>query len=470
MTIHATYKQKTPMPTWKKIPAYYAFRAAHEMHHLASWFKNLLIKPAVSGKNKSVLIVVGGGPAPGIPNAVRSATLTALRNGFKVYGAIKSFGGAADGTIVELTYKDVWNLKHSKTNLIQTARFKMTEKALTAIIKNILSRNIVGVVTIGGDDTATTGKKLQERGIPVFSLTKTVDDDVLSAEFIDHTFGWDTATSLAGNIISNFVNDAYTENRWFVVRMMGRGSGSLALESAVRGGAHACIIPEEFAKGECTLAAIKERVRKTIEERKALGMNYGVIVLAEGLEEAIKEEIGRLLEAKGLNVPRDVQNNISLNDLPPGFQIHEIVVDDLPGNRAKVIHGKKVNLEAIGYDFRTANPSRQDIRITSREGRAAIQFLMAGKPSSMVSYKYDNALGVPYETPGVFAWDDEKQENRLVTRQVDVESESYKNNRDKLRLNFLSPLPANSEVDPAWLVKVEAAKAAVERERTDRKA
>lgn len=458
MTVHATFETLRPAPAWRAIPKYYAFRAVHELHHLACWLKNLVIRSKVKGKNNSILIVVGGGPAAGIPNAIRSATLTALRNGFKVYAAIKGFGGVRDNHLVELTYQDVWNLKHSKTNLIQTARFKTDKAALDAIEKNIKARNIVGVVTIGGDDTASNAKAMEDRGIPVHSLTKTIDDDVLSSEFIDHTFGWDTAAGLAGNTISNYVNDTWTENRWFIVRIMGRGSGSLAMETAVRAGAHEFIIPEEFAEGKCTIAAIKERVMKTMGERVALGMNYGVIVLAEGLEEKVKEEIAARLAIEGVVIQRDISKNISLNDLPE--QIHEIVVEELGGNRIKQFKGKRVNLEAIGYDFRTANPSKVDIRITSREGRAAVQFIMSGHSSSMVSYKNDHVLRVPFSTKGVFEWDEEKKEIRLVTRKVDVKSEAYRIAREKIRANFLNPLPANSEVGPGWLKKVEEARLA----------
>src|SRR3989339_1753790 len=259
--------------------------------------KNRLIRPKSSVKK--IVIVVGGGPAPGIPNAIRSIALEAIRNGIKVYQAQEGINGLIDNNLFELTFDDVWNLKHSKRNPGKTSRqIPNTPDKIDKVKATLKRHGIDKIITIGGDDTAYVAKLLSLEGYTVASLTKTIDDDVLPYQYIDHTFGWDTAAEVIGNEINSLVHGAWALPTWFIVRSMGRASGSLALEAARRGGAHICLIPEQFKNSQLTIKALQDEAKRQMQARVDLGFNYGVVVVSEGFEIPLAQEITKASETQ----------------------------------------------------------------------------------------------------------------------------------------------------------------------------
>lgn len=390
---------------------YAAFWTGHQVARLAYKLKNLACQ--LSGihrkfTDKNIVILLSGGPAPGVPNAIRSAAVIAMRNGFKVYGARRGVKSLIAGEIDPLTYGDVWHLKQAKEPPITSTRRKPTRKDLEKISTNLENLKISGIITIGGDGTAALARCLQVLQIPVFSLTKTIDNDVLPSKFIGQTFGFDTAAEVIAYEIENLVVGAKMRQCWFFVRTMGRASGALAQEAARRGGAEEIyIIPEQFEGQDFSIAILQEKVKAIMEERARQGKNFGVIVLSEGLEVLLLKE----LKACGIRIDKDPSGQVSQDRLE--MKCHDIAVEAFEDQKFR---GRRIILKNLGYEARTANPTPTDIRLTSLQGRWAIRSLLRGKESSLVTVKNDQPRLVPFSTPGIF-----DTKGNLIKRQAEIE-------------------------------------------------
>lgn len=402
--------RKIGMEISKLSQAKFAFYwSGFQLTHLACWLKNLVIKPKV--QNKSIVIFVAGGNAPGIANAVRSATITALRNGFKVYAAKEGITSLINNNLTELQYKDVWHLKRKRSSGLKIERHRPTEKELGQIKQNLTSRGIAGVVAIGGDGTAALSKKIEDQGVKIFSLTKTIDDDILPANYIDRSFGWSSTAEFMAIEIDNLFGDSDNRNSWFFARTFGRGSGSLALEAARRSEITlAVILPEHFPNG-LTMKGLQEKVLATMTNIKEMGHKNGVIVFSEGLELLMIKELEQEKELR-----RDSSGNVCQDQLGRK-QCHHIALQAFPDG---LFDGKKIILKELDYEARGWKPNKYDLFLTSRQGRAAVRGIMKGQESSIVAVKNNRINYVPYSTEGIF-----DKNGNLIKRQVDIQSLQY---------------------------------------------
>ncbi|MGB9607395.1 MAG: 6-phosphofructokinase [bacterium] len=240
-------------------------------------------------------VLTSGGDAPGMNAAIRAVVRTAIYYGASVVGVRKGYQGLIEGLIFPMDASSVGGIINRGGTILETARaeeFKRKEIQKIAV-DNIKEHDIDALIVIGGSGTLKGAMALyNDWGIPLNQVASTIDNDLPGT---DVTIGFDTAVNTALEIIDRIRDTAVSFERIFVVEVMGRDRGFIALEVGIAGGAEFIIIPEvpfEFAK----------LVRK-IEEGRDRGKHSCVIVLAEGagkageLAERIREKTG--LETRG---------------------------------------------------------------------------------------------------------------------------------------------------------------------------
>src|SRR5574338_1226975 len=212
-------------------------------------------------------ILVGGGPAPGINSVISAATIRSILGGSDVLGIIDGFKWLMDGStgqIRPLSIEDVSRIHFQGGPYLGTSRANPTKNAesLDNTLFALSSLGVTRVMTIGGDDTAFSAMKLEERArgrLQVIHVPKTIDND-LDLPYGIPTFGFQTARHVGAEIVKNLMVDARTTTHWYLVVTMGRKAGHLALGIGKAAGATLTIIPEEFAQRPVKLQHLVDAV------------------------------------------------------------------------------------------------------------------------------------------------------------------------------------------------------------------
>jgi 6-phosphofructokinase 1 len=242
-------------------------------------------------KIKRIAINTGGGDAPGLNAVIRAATLSALLQGWEVYGIKNGYRGLIDTNyIVPLTKDRVKGITHLGGTILGTANkgdpFNyLMEMGNThqlvdlsdKVVENFKRLRFDALITIGGDGSHRIAYKFIQKGIPIIGVPKTIDNDMIGTEV---TFGFDTAVTTATDAIDKLHSTAESHDRVMVVELMGRNSGWIALNSGLAGSAHVILIPE--------IPFDIEKVCEKIYSREASGRHYSIVVCAEEL--FLKEE------------------------------------------------------------------------------------------------------------------------------------------------------------------------------------
>ncbi len=378
--------------------------------------------------SKKVLgIVVGGGPAPGINSVISAAVIEARKAGFKCLGILDGFKWLIEGDIrkvVNLEINDVSWIHTVGGSILRTSRAYPSKEdgKFDTLIRSLKLLGITHLITIGGDGTSNVARMIHRAvgdQISVVHVPKTIDNDIpLPSGMV--TFGYETARAVGVNIISNIMQDAKTTNRWYIVVVMGRHAGHLALGIGKSSGATLTIIPEEFKVNgkKISLEKVAKIILGSIVKRIANEKEYGVCLLAEGLAEIIdweniREELHGLIE-------RDEMGRIRLSGLPLGLLVKEEL--------KRLLKEYNINLtivnKDIGYELRCANPIPFDIDYTRTLGYGAVKYLLAGGSGGLVTLE-DGKLNVISLEKLL-----DKKTKRTKVRMVDVDSESYKVGRE----------------------------------------
>ncbi len=406
--------------------------------------------------NKRLAILVSGGPAPGINSVIGAATIRAALEGVEVVGIQDGFRWIMQGDIThvrELTIDKVSRLHFQGGSYLGTSRDNPTKKeeTLENVITSLMRLNVDKLITIGGDDTAYSAMKVEEKArgrIRVIHVPKTIDNDLDLPHGIP-TFGYQTARHVGVQIVKNLMIDAQTTSRWYFVISMGRKAGHLALGIGKAAGATLTIIPEEFEDGYIPIQHIVDILVGAVIKRLTYGRQDGVAILAEGLGERLNPE--ELRELK--HVERDDYGNIRLAELSLGEILKEQVKRELRKLGIKLTIVSK----DIGYELRSADPIPFDMEYTRDLGYTAAQFILEGGNAAMVSIQ--NGHFVPLYFKDIL----DPKTGKARVRMVDVSSEYYFiARRYMLRLN-----KADFE-DPFELSKYAATAGMTVEEFTDR--
>src|SRR3990172_10103537 len=235
---------------------------------------------------KTLAILVGGGPAPGINGVIAAATIEARNHGLRVLGCYDGFKWLARGEasqVRELEIAEVSLIHFEGGSILRTSRENPAKSAETLrhVAEALRSLGVTYLLTIGGDDTASAAARLSEAlegSIAGAHVPKTIDNDLpLPPEVV--TFGFTTACNLGKDLVHNLMRDAATTERWFFVTVMGRRGGHLALGIGGAAGVTLTIIAEEFPKPRISLQILADILEGAIIKRRALGREYGVALL-----------------------------------------------------------------------------------------------------------------------------------------------------------------------------------------------
>lgn len=369
---------------------------------------------------KNLAIVVGGGPAPGINGVIRSVTIEAINSGLNVIGVYDGFEWLVKGDhthVTELRIDDVSRIHFSGGSILRTSRENpaSSKEKLDKTIKALTQLSVDYLVTIGGDDTATSAYKIDEltQGqIEVAHVPKTIDNDLPLPGNMP-TFGYQTARHHGVNIVQSLMTDASATKRWYYVVSMGRAAGHLALGIGKASGATLTIIGEEFRNQKISFNTICDILEASIIKRLATGHPYGVAILAEGIIHKI--DLDELKSNPYVQLETDMHGNIRLSEIDIGKVTKEEVRRRL---KERGINVTIVNKD-IGYELRCADPIPYDCEYTQDLGYAAVRYLLSGNSGAIVTV--DKGRLIPIKFQDIIG-----ANNRIQTREVDVDSDGYK--------------------------------------------
>jgi len=222
---------------------------------------------------KRIAVLTSGGDAPGMNAAIRAVVRTGIYRGWEVYGVQLGYQGLIDGKIIPLSARDVGGIIQRGGTILGSARsleFKTKAGQLKAI-RTLNQHGIEALVVIGGNGSQTGSYALHNLGFPVVGVASTIDNDLYGS---DITIGVDTALNIALEAIDRLKTTASSHQRAFLIEVMGRDCGYLALMSAIAGGAEAVVIPEVEVDPE----EIAQRLIRAYERGKA----HALVVVAEG--------------------------------------------------------------------------------------------------------------------------------------------------------------------------------------------
>jgi len=227
-------------------------------------------------ENKVIGILTGGGDCPGLNPAIKAATKKALESGFQVIGLREGYKGLLDARLepINLSYDVVRHIDRQGGTILGTSRtnpFKIAQGP-EQICRMMDKYNLSGLITIGGEDTLGVAAKLYEqKNLKVVGIPKTIDRDL---SFTDYSLGFESALQVITDSIDSLRSTAESHSRIFVVEVMGRHAGHLALRGGISAGASIILIPEYPFE--------ISRVCELLHEQKKRGLRYSIVVVAEG--------------------------------------------------------------------------------------------------------------------------------------------------------------------------------------------
>lgn len=296
-------------------------------------------------------MLTSGGDSPGMNAAIRAVVRTGIYYGLEVYGIVRGYSGMVEDDIFRMESRSVANIIQRGGTILKSARCKefFTYEGRQKAVANLEKRGINGLVVIGGDGSFTGALKLNtEFDLPVIGLPGTIDKDLFGTDF---TIGFDTAVNTAIDAIDKIRDTADAHDRLFIVEVMGRHAGYIALHSGIATGAENILIPEAETNIEEVIDSLTEK-----EKRKKL---VNLIVVAEG------DEFG------GAN------------------QIAKVINERLPHMDTRV--------SILGHIQRGGSPSAIDRLIASRMGYHAIESLIEGRHNVMVGVVNNEMAYTPLE-------------------------------------------------------------------------
>src|SRR5678809_1355955 len=292
----------------------------------------------MANKVTKIGVMTSGGDAPGMNAAIRAVVRTGIYNKLEVYGIMRGYSGMIDNDIFKMESKSVANIIQRGGTILKTARCKefFSVEGREKAYQNLKNLGINGLVIIGGDGSFRGAKIFSnEFDIPCIGLPGTIDKDIAGTDF---TIGFDTAVNTAVEAIDKIRDTADAHDRLFIIEVMGRDAGYIALHSGIATGAENILIPERKTDMDDIIQSLLEK-----ERRKKL---VNLIVVAEG------------------------------DDFGGAVEVHKILKEKIPQAEIRVC--------ILGHIQRGGSPSCLDRLIASRMGFHAVESLMEGRHNVFV--------------------------------------------------------------------------------------
>jgi len=377
----------------------------------------------------SVAILCAGGPAPGINTVISSVTKIFLQNGYQVLGlngGYKSlFSDEPSFDYLDFEYAD--QIYSRGGSSLKMSRYKPKDEEFK--VDFFRKNNVKLLVTVGGDDTASTANRLTkflvERQVPVTSIhvPKTIDNDLPLPEGTP-TFGYHSAKEEGVRIARTLYEDARTSGTWFVLSAMGREAGHLAFGIGTACHFPMIIIPEIFNKTKVTFEKITNLVISSMVKRRLLGIDYGVAIISEGVFHFMSDEE---IIATGINFTYDEHGHPELGNVSKSHIFNMLTQHKLKTLRINI----KSRPNEMGYELRCCRPIAYDLNYATRLGLGVYKMYKEGKTGCMVTVSRTGDI-IP-----LFLKDVEDENGKIKPRLVNPETEKvqliYRNN-----LHFLT--------------------------------
>lgn len=298
---------------------------------------------------KKIAVLTSGGDAPGMNAAIRAVVRTGLVKGWEVYGVKNGFSGLLAGNFINLGPRDVGGIMQRGGTMLGSARcldFK-TLAGQKKALRNLNAMDINGLIVIGGNGSQTGSFELSKLGFPVVGVASTIDNDLFGSEI---TIGVDTALNIALEAVDRLKITASSHQRAFLLEVMGRNCGYLALMTALAGGAEAVIIPE--------VPTQPQEIANKIEAAYEKGKAHAIVIVAEGAE-------------------------YNAEKLSNYFKDHEDTI------------GFDLRVAILGHIQRGGTPSAYDRILGSRLGSGAVGALASGITSVLTGWNQSKVTYTP---------------------------------------------------------------------------
>jgi len=329
-----------------------------------------------------IAISTGGGDAPGLNAVIRSAVLSAVNRGWDVLGVTKGYAGLlGDEEVIPLTREAVRGIGHLGGTILRTTNrgnpfsYPVQQQdgtfALVDRSDHLLHRaselGIDALISIGGDGSLAIAKQLSDKGMRVVGVPKTIDNDVSGTIT---TFGFDTAVQTALDAIDKLHTTAESHDRVFVLEVMGRDAGFIALHAGLAGSADVILIPE--------IPYDVDSVCEKVAARGRAGRHFSIIVMAEGAHAR-----GR---ASGV-----------IGESLPGQAVRVGGVAAELGREIQSRTGKETRSMVLGHLQRGGQPTGYDRLLATRFGGAAVRAVAEGRWGQMVALQSPHIVTIPIE-------------------------------------------------------------------------
>jgi len=401
----------------------------------------------------SIAIICGGGPAPGINSVISSVSKIFLKGGYRVlglHGGYKSlFSDEPVFQDIDFTFAD--HIRGQGGSALQMSRHKPTDEEFRTDF--FVKHNIELLVTIGGDETASTANRiskwLKSKNVSIQNIhvPKTIDNDLPLPEG-QPTFGYQSANEAGVKIAQTVYEDARTSGNWFVISAMGREAGHLAFGIGTAVHAPMIIIPEMFDKTEVTFDAIINLVISTIIKRKIQGIPYGVAIISEGVFHFMSDHE---IKSSGIHFTFDDHGHPELGNVSKAHIFNVLLQEKLKELKLSI----KSRPVELGYEVRCVNPVAFDLVYCSMLGMGVKKLFDKGHTGCMVTTDH---IG---DIHPLFLEDVTNEQGKVEPRLVNINSENARMVLDE-GLQYLTPgdyelakefLPDPSEYDFREILK-----------------
>ena len=334
----------------------------------------------------SVAILTGGGPAPGMNTVVGSIAKVFLRNGLRVIGLHEGYSGLfqPNARVEEIDFLKADWIFNRGGSYLKMSRFKPQNSDFDNFNLSLFKeKNVKLLVTIGGDDTASTANRvahfLKEQNYPISNIhvPKTIDNDLPLPEGTP-TFGYHSAQAAGVSICRAVYEDARTSENWFIVCAMGRSAGHLAFSTGAACHYPMIVIPEMFSQTEPTIDKIVSLVISSIIKRKIMGIDYGAAMISEGIFHILSHEE---IKKSGINFTYDEHGHPELGKVSKAHIFNEMLERKIKELGLSV----KSRPVEVGYEVRCVDPIGMDLCYCSLLGFGVHKLYSEGKTGCMVS-------------------------------------------------------------------------------------
>lgn len=366
----------------------------------------------------SIIILCGGGPAPGMNTVVCSVAKTFLSNGYRVIGLHGGYSGLFNQNprTEDLDFFKADAYFNRGGSYLQMSRFKPTDEDFEKNFNlDLFKKNDVKLlVTVGGDDTASTANRiakfLEAKKYPIHNIhvPKTIDNDLPLPDNAP-TFGFNSAKDEGAHIARTIYEDARTSGNWLLISAMGRSAGHLALGIGEATHCPMTIIPEMFYKTDINIDKIIKLTISAIVKRCILGIGYGTVVVAEGVFHDLDPED---IKDAGVTMTYDEHGHPELGKISKAVLFNELLEKEFKKIGFK---GVKTRPVEIGYDVRCQDPIAYDLSYCTELAMGAYELFAKGETGCMV---YVDSFG---NAKPLYLHDLQNEEGKIPPRRVDMD-------------------------------------------------